>query len=33
MTTKDLTYISLFAALYAVLGFFPPIFLPFFLGL
>ncbi|CBI75896.1 bioY family protein [Bartonella clarridgeiae 73] len=33
MNTKDLTYIALFAALYAVLGFFPPIFLPFFLGL
>ncbi|WP_074381070.1 biotin transporter BioY [Bartonella doshiae] len=32
MNTKDLTYIALFAAIYAVLGFFPPIFLPFLLG-
>ncbi|WP_455482153.1 biotin transporter BioY [Bartonella sp. B35(2025)] len=33
MNTKDLTYISLFAAIYAVLGLFPPIYLPIFLGL
>ncbi|WP_208432886.1 biotin transporter BioY [Bartonella taylorii] len=32
MNTKDLTYIALFAAIYAVLGLFPPIFLPFLLG-
>ncbi|MCZ2203325.1 biotin transporter BioY [Bartonella sp. A05] len=32
MNTKDLVYIALFAALYAVLGVFPPISLPFFLG-
>ncbi len=33
MNTKDLTYIALFAAIYAILGLFPPIFLPIFLGL
>ncbi|WP_455475918.1 biotin transporter BioY [Bartonella sp. B17] len=33
MNTKDLTYIALFAAIYAVLGLFPPIYFPFFLGL
>ncbi|AFR25997.1 biotin transporter BioY [Bartonella quintana] len=33
MDTKDLTYIALFAAIYAVLGLFPPIFLPFLLGI
>lgn len=33
MNTKDLTYVALFAAIYAVLGLFPPIFLPIFLGL
>ncbi|EJF75380.1 biotin transporter BioY [Bartonella alsatica] len=33
MNTKDLTYIALFAAIYAILGFFPPIFLPVFLGI
>ncbi|ALE03479.1 biotin transporter BioY [Bartonella ancashensis] len=33
MNTKDRVYIALFAAIYAVLGIFPPIFLPFFLGL
>ncbi|MCZ2158966.1 biotin transporter BioY [Bartonella sp. 220] len=32
MNTKDLSYIALFAAIYAVLGLFPPIFLPFLLG-
>ncbi|WP_019219870.1 biotin transporter BioY [Bartonella florencae] len=32
MNTKDLTYIALFAAVYAVLSLFPPIYLPFFLG-
>ncbi|UTO29144.1 biotin transporter BioY [Bartonella harrusi] len=32
MNTKDLTYIALFAAIYAILGLFPPIFLPFLLG-
>ncbi|WP_336276924.1 biotin transporter BioY [Bartonella sp. CB178] len=32
MNTKDLVYIALFAAIYAVLGLFPPIILPFFLG-
>ncbi|GFF03345.1 biotin transporter BioY [Bartonella henselae] len=32
MNTKDLTYIALFAAIYAVLSFFPPISLPFLLG-
>ncbi|MGF7158137.1 biotin transporter BioY [Bartonella heixiaziensis] len=33
MNTKDLTYVALFAAIYAVLGLFPPIYLPMFLGL
>ncbi|WP_455477200.1 biotin transporter BioY [Bartonella sp. B41] len=33
MNTKDLVYVSLFAAIYAVLGLFPPIYLPVFLGL
>ncbi|WP_144755509.1 biotin transporter BioY [Bartonella saheliensis] len=33
MSTKDLTYIALFAAIYAVLSLFPPIYLPFFLGI
>ncbi|WP_208435078.1 biotin transporter BioY [Bartonella phoceensis] len=33
MNTKDLTYIALFAAIYAVLGLFPPILLPIFLGI
>ncbi|WP_455478734.1 biotin transporter BioY [Bartonella sp. B10] len=33
MNTKDLTYIALFAAIYAVLGLFPPIYLPIFLGI
>ncbi|ENN91315.1 biotin transporter BioY [Bartonella bovis] len=32
MTTKDLAYTALFVALYAILGLFPPIFLPFFNG-
>ncbi|MBB5073449.1 biotin transport system substrate-specific component [Bartonella callosciuri] len=32
MNTKDLVYIALFATIYAVLGLFPPILLPFFLG-
>ncbi|MBX4336600.1 biotin transporter BioY [Bartonella raoultii] len=32
MNTKDLVYIALFAAIYAVLGLFPPIYIPFFLG-
>ncbi|WP_332065392.1 biotin transporter BioY [Bartonella sp. CB189] len=32
MSTKDITYIALFTAIYAVLGLFPPINLPFFLG-
>ncbi|UNE54878.1 biotin transporter BioY [Bartonella machadoae] len=32
MNTKDLTYIALFAAIYAILGLFPPISLPFLLG-
>ncbi|WP_144755512.1 MULTISPECIES: biotin transporter BioY [Bartonella] len=32
MNTKDLAYIALFAAIYAVCGLFPPIYLPFFLG-
>ncbi|WP_273760467.1 biotin transporter BioY [Bartonella sp. ML70XJBT.G] len=32
MNTKDLTYIALFAAIYAVLSLFPPIHLPFLLG-
>ncbi|WP_208440690.1 biotin transporter BioY [Bartonella raoultii] len=32
MNTKDLIYIALFAAIYAVLGLFPPIYLPFLLG-
>ncbi|MGL2349599.1 biotin transporter BioY [Helicobacter pylori] len=32
MNTKDLAYIALFVALYAVLGLFPPIFLPFLNG-
>ncbi|WP_332059694.1 biotin transporter BioY [Bartonella sp. CB74] len=32
MNTKDLTYIALFAAIYAVLGLFPPIHLPFLMG-
>ncbi|PIT69564.1 biotin transporter BioY [Bartonella tribocorum] len=32
MNTKDLVYIALFAALYAVLSLFPPVYLPFFLG-
>lgn len=33
MNTKDLTYIALFSAVHAILGLFPPLFLPFFLGL
>lgn len=32
MNTKDLTYIALFAAIYAILSLFPPIQLPFLLG-
>ncbi|QEE11608.1 biotin transporter BioY [Bartonella krasnovii] len=32
MNTKDLAYVALFAAIYAVLGLFPPIHLPFLLG-
>ncbi|MEL6089678.1 biotin transporter BioY [Bartonella schoenbuchensis] len=32
MNTKDLVYIALFVALYAVLGLFPPIFFPFLNG-
>ncbi|WP_330169459.1 biotin transporter BioY [Bartonella grahamii] len=32
MNTKDLVYIALFAAIYAVLSLFPPIYLPFLLG-
>ncbi|WP_336294721.1 biotin transporter BioY [Bartonella sp. CB169] len=33
MNTKDLTYIALFAAIHAILGLFPPIFLSIFFGL
>ncbi|ABM45542.1 hypothetical protein H704_01074 [Bartonella bacilliformis Peru38] len=33
MSTKDLIYIALFAAIYAVLGLFPPILLPFLVGI
>ncbi|WP_455474324.1 biotin transporter BioY [Bartonella sp. B30(2025)] len=33
MNTKDLTYIALFAAIYAILGLFPPLYFPYFLGL
>ncbi|WP_142415843.1 biotin transporter BioY [Bartonella massiliensis] len=32
MNTKDLVYIALFAAIYAVLSLFPPIYFPFLLG-
>ncbi len=32
MNTKDLAYIALFAAIYAVFVFFPPIYRPFLLG-
>ncbi|EJF86910.1 biotin transporter BioY [Bartonella rattimassiliensis] len=32
MNTKDLVYIALFAAIYAILGLFPSIYLPFLLG-
>lgn len=32
MNTKDLAYVALFAAIYAILGLFPPIYLPFLLG-
>ncbi len=32
MNTKDLVYIALFVAVYAVLNFFSPIYLPFLLG-
>ncbi|EJF84214.1 hypothetical protein MCU_00882 [Bartonella elizabethae Re6043vi] len=32
MNTKDLVYIALFAAIYAVLSLFPPVYLPFLLG-
>ncbi|WP_142415844.1 biotin transporter BioY [Bartonella massiliensis] len=32
MHTKDLVYIALFAAIYAVLSLFPPIYFPFLLG-
>ncbi|EJF78219.1 biotin transporter BioY [Bartonella birtlesii] len=32
MNTKDLVYIGLFAAIYAILGLFPPIYFPFLLG-
>ncbi|WP_375663039.1 biotin transporter BioY [Bartonella sp. CL266QHHD] len=32
MNTKDLVYIALFASIYAVLSLFPPLYLPFLLG-